>query len=67
MRDKVIHDYFGVNLENDSRRSSTFCVPMGMSREIARSTFQYAGPTAMLRVRLPSVPGAGCAKAARLK
>ena len=52
---------------NDSSRSSRRCgACRGMIFEIARSTFQYAGPTTALRGRLPSVPGPGCANAARL-
>ena len=35
--------------------------------EVVPSTFQKFGPTAALRGRLPSVPAAGCANAARLK
>ena len=56
------------NRLNDSRRSSSRCVaPTATSRESARSMFQKSGPTAALRSRSPSVPGAGCANAARLK
>src|SRR5262245_57829314 len=50
-----------------STRSSIRCVPNGTSLEIARSIWRNAGPTAALRGRLPKVPGAGCAKASRLK
>src|SRR5436189_1035375 len=50
---------------NDSRRSSTRRMPIGITREIPMSIFQYAGPTSALRVRLPSAPAAGRANAAR--
>src|ERR1044071_1258521 len=47
-----------------STRSSSVRGPTGTRRESARSTDQYPGARTLLRVKLPSVPGAGNANAA---
>jgi hypothetical protein len=49
-------------------RSSTLRVPpSGISRENAVSIAQYAGPSTARYSRLPNVPAAGAANAARFR
>src|SRR6267142_5914340 len=57
-----------LNRLNASRRSSRLRVDRRPSwRDTARSTVQYFGPTSEFLMKLPYVPGAGCANAAGLK